>query len=128
MIVGTGVDLVDVERLSQALGRRPQLLQRIFGEQERESLGDGPQRDMRLASRFAAKEALIKAAGGLRGSRWTDIQVIRRPGQAPALTVLGPLGQWLEDEGLRVWLSLSHERQAAVATVILECVRQGVNT
>lgn len=111
--------MVDVTRMARALSRHPRLMDRIFSPAERQSVGPGGNPE-RLAARFAAKEALIKAAGGLQGGRWQDIEVVRRPGQAPAIRVTGPLGNWIAAKGVSIWLSFSHERGAAVAVVVLE--------
>ena len=119
MIRGMGVDITAVERVERLLNRRPPALSRLFSPGEVADAGQGRQRGPRLASRFAAKEALIKAAGGLHGSRYCDIEVRRRPGRAPHLTVHGPLGEWLSMHDYQVHLSLSHEDACAVATVLL---------
>ncbi len=119
MIQGMGVDITAVARVERLLRRRPPALARLFSPGEVADAGEGRQRGPRLASRFAAKEALIKAAGGLRGGLYRDIEVRRRPGQGPMLLVHGPLGEWLSSRGLQVHLSLSHEDAYAVATVLL---------
>lgn len=116
---GVGIDIAAVNRL-RALGeRRPGALPRLFTPDELSEAGATRQRWPRLASRFAAKEALIKAAGGLHGSRYLDVEVRRRPGGSPRITVCGPLGEWLKARGLIVTASLSHEDEYAVAMVWL---------
>ncbi len=114
-----GVDITAVARVQALCVRRPDALLRLFTAGELADAGAGRQRWPRLASRFAAKEAVIKAAGGLRGSRYHDIEVRRVPGQAPQVAVYGPLADWLGTEGFRVQLSLSHEEAFAVAMVLL---------
>ncbi len=114
-----GVDIASVMRLRAAADRQPNLLARLFTSAEMADAGQGRQRWPRLASRFAAKEAVIKAAGGLRGGRYRDIEIRRRPGRPPQVEVRGPLRQWLDSQGLRVLVSLSHEDDYAVAMVML---------
>jgi holo-[acyl-carrier protein] synthase len=75
-----------------------------------------------LASRFAAKEAVMKALGtGARGVSWRDIEVTRCPGQAPAITLHGTALARAQKIGLDdLALSLSHSREYAVASVVGE--------
>ncbi|CAB1129295.1 Holo-[acyl-carrier-protein] synthase [Candidatus Hydrogenisulfobacillus filiaventi] len=117
--VRTGVDIAEVARVRAALTRRPGLLARLFTEEEVASCGDGAGRWGRLAARFAAKEAVIKAAGGLHGGSWRDVAVIRRPGGEPEVRLGGALGAWIRAQGWELALSLSHERHWVVAQAVL---------
>jgi holo-[acyl-carrier protein] synthase len=107
MIVGVGTDVCSVDRLAAALARTPALRQRIFTPAE----SDLPMAS--LAARFAAKEAVAKALGRPAGARWTDAEVLRGPGGAPALAVRGY-------EHLRWHVSLAHDAGIATAVVIAE--------
>ncbi len=120
MIVGIGIDVTENARMARMLERSPNAVRRLFSNREQESVGWGAQTVNRWAARFAAKEALIKACGGIHGSRWVDIEVIRQPRQHPRIEVQGGLLQWLQGRDLTVWLSLSHERHLSVAMVVLE--------
>lgn len=120
MIVGIGIDVVAVDRLRRWIHRRPEALARWFHPDELDGLGTGAAYWDRLAARFAAKEALIKACGGLRGGRLRDICLMRRMAQGPALRVEGALGEWLRRGRLVAWVSISHERGLAAAMVVLE--------
>ncbi len=114
----TGVDIIEidrVERVFQQYGDR--FLSRIYTEGEvRYARGRAPQ----LASRFAAKEAVMKLLGtGVRGVRWRDIEVARRPGMAPHVVLHGTAQVRAERIGLTdIALSLSHSKEYAVASVI----------
>ena len=79
MIAGVGIDVVDVQRLTDALARTPQLGDRLFTDAERSLPPES------LAARFAAKEAVAKALGGGRGVAWRDAEVIRCTDGRPAL-------------------------------------------
>lgn len=125
MIEGVGVDAVDVARFRQAAERRPRLLERVFDPAEVAYAGEGKNRWERLAARFAAKEAIVKAAGGFRGAAWSDIVVGGRLNQPPPVMVRGPLGRWMEERGLEVLVSLTHERTLAVAVAVLQARREG---
>jgi holo-[acyl-carrier protein] synthase len=106
-----------VERFGQ------RFLRRVFTPEEvRYCLGK-PNSAERLAARFAAKEAGLKAIGtGLRhGITWQDVEVVRLPGQRPNLRFSGKALEYAGRLGCkRVHLSLSHTKEHAIAYVILE--------
>jgi holo-[acyl-carrier protein] synthase len=79
MIVGIGIDVVEVQRLTDALARTSKLGDRLFTDAER-SLPPAS-----LAARFAAKEAVAKALGGGRGVAWRDAEVVRCADGRPVL-------------------------------------------
>ena len=115
MIVGVGIDVVEIDRFSRALRRSPTLADRLFTERERGL----PVRS--LAARFAAKEALAKALGAPRGLLWTDAEVITAPNGKPSLKVTGTVAEAARKAGVTTWhLSLSHDGGVATAMVIAE--------
>ena len=115
MIVGVGIDVVDVERFGQSLTRTPRLLERLFTEGER----DLPM--MSLAARFAAKEALAKALGAPVGLRWTDATVVREGDGRPHLRVEGTVAARAAELGVTaLHVSLSHDAGVASAVVVAE--------
>lgn len=123
MIVGTGIDIVQVQRIEAILRRRGwRWAERVFSPDELAAAGVGPHRARRLAARWAAKEAFAKALGtGLRGLRWRDIRVRQDEGGRPWLEVAGRASALARAAGVqRIHLSLSHDGQWAVAQVILE--------
>jgi holo-[acyl-carrier protein] synthase len=115
-----GVDIIEiarVKRVAEEYGDR--FFRRIYTEEElRYARGRAPQ----LASRFAAKEATMKALGtGIRGIPWKDIEVTRGRGQAPRITLHRKALARAERLGLTdLALSLSHSRDFAVASVVGE--------
>jgi len=115
MIVGIGVDVVDVPRFGRQLERTPGLRARLFVPAEREL-------NLRsLAARFAAKEAVAKALGAPAGMNWQDCQVDLDAAGAPAVSVRGTGDPAAEAKGVRVWhLSLSHDSDVATAMVVAE--------
>jgi holo-[acyl-carrier protein] synthase len=124
MIVGTGVDIAEVARIKGALERfGDRFLRRVFTPEEaRYCLGKANAAE-RLAARFAAKEAGMKAIGtGLRhGVTWQDVEVARQPGGRPILKFKGKAAEFAERLGCkRTHLSLSHTADQAIAHVILE--------
>jgi holo-[acyl-carrier protein] synthase len=113
VIVGVGIDVVDVDRFGQALERTPALRERLFTESER-SLGLAS-----LAARFAAKEALAKSLGAPVGMRWLDAAVVQDGKGQPSLQVSGTVAARAEDLGVASFhLSLSHDAGIASAVVI----------
>jgi len=119
MVVGIGVDLVDVERFERALTRTPKLRDRLFGGSDlfRHDLSAES-----FAARFAAKEATLKALGGnLQGFSWHDIQVTGEAGQPPTLVLTGAALARARERGASSWhLSLSHDKGMALAFVVME--------
>ena len=124
MIVGVGVDICSVERLVQLRGKYGErFLSRVFTPVEQERAGGGPASDERYAARFAAKEAFMKALGvGWRqGISFPDIEVRTEDSGKPQLTVSGGARRATDALGVSsIHISLSHERDTAVAFVILE--------
>ena len=124
MVIGVGVDVVDVDRFARSLERTPQLGERLFGESDQQGIPEGPARTQSLAARFAAKEATLKAlGGGIPGFHWHDIQVVKNDNGVPTLQVTGGAAQRALEKGVNSWhLSLSHDGPVAVAFVIAQSV------
>ena len=124
MIVGTGVDIAEVARIKAAVERfGDRFLKRVFTLAEVRYCMGKVNTAERLAARFAAKEAGMKAIGtGLRhGVTWQDVEVLRMPGQRPVLKFSGKAAEFAERLGCkRTHLSLSHTKEQAIAHVILE--------
>ena len=120
MILGIGTDLVENRRLERWLDQ-PRLLSKYFTEKELEDARTGSHPAASLAARFAAKEAFGKALGtGMRGLALKDIETRRRGGGKPDLILTGSARRALEEKGARAHLSLTHERDYALAFVVLE--------
>jgi len=115
VIVGIGVDLVDIARLEQALRRTPGLAERLFTEGER------ARPPASLAACFAAKEAVAKALGAPAGLRWADVEVGHDKAGRPGLTVRGTVADAAGRLGVRRWhVSLTHDGGVSVAFVVAE--------
>ena len=116
-----GIDLVQVERIQRSLedfGERFE--RRLFTEGERAEAGRDPLvRLERLAARFAAKEAAIKAFGLSNvGVNWKELEVCRLTSGAPCLVLHGRAALHVRERGITHWaLSLSHDGGHAVAVV-----------
>ena len=115
MIIGVGVDLVDVPRFERTLERTPRLVERLF------AVGERSLRPRSLAARYAAKEALIKALGGSDGVHWTDIEVTSEASGKPVFVFSGTTAEVLAERGITgVHLSLTHDAGLAIAYVVVE--------
>ncbi|MFS0733969.1 holo-ACP synthase [Microbacterium sp. 1P10UB] len=115
MIVGIGVDLVDIPRFERSLERTPRLLERLFTPGERVLAPRS------LAARYAAKEALIKALGGSDGVHWTEIEITPEPSGRPWFTLTGSTAEVVAARGITsLHLSMSHDAGLATAYVVAE--------
>jgi holo-[acyl-carrier protein] synthase len=118
MILRTGVDIVEIERLDTVNPAiRARFIRRVFTEREVE-LARGSTAS--LAGRFAAKEAVSKALGtGIGYVHWQDIEIVRGLAGEPLLELHGRARQVADRLGLQTWsVSISHGRTHAVATAV----------
>lgn len=126
MLVGMGTDIVEVERISAGLERfGPRYAAKILSPAELALLapGGGLPPAVRLAGRFAAKEAAVKALGTgfSAGIGLHDVEILADAGGRPLLSFAGRARMRLQQLGARnLHVSISHERHYAVAVVILE--------
>lgn len=123
MIYGVGSDIVAIGRMRQAIERwGGKLLARLFTEAECAYCEGRPPRYQHYAARFAAKESLLKALGvGWRGGvRWLDMEVVADGQGRPLMRLTGVTASLAGLAGVnRILLSLSHDGDYALATVIL---------
>ena len=126
-IVGTGIDIIEVERVERALTRLvtgDRFRQRVFTPGEIAYCESrGRPRYQSYAARFAAKEAAMKAlgTGWNRHVGWNEIEVVRRRGQPPSIKLHGKAAQFAQGcDIVRFHLSISHTATCAVAYVIAE--------
>jgi holo-[acyl-carrier protein] synthase len=125
MIVGIGVDIIDIPRLERALEQHgDRFRDRIFTAREIAYCETPLRRAERYATRFAAKEAARKAIGAatpVRALAWHDIEIISSNEGAPQLEFHGRAGELIRQLGVTgAQVSLSHAIDQAVAFVILE--------
>jgi holo-[acyl-carrier protein] synthase len=124
MITGIGIDVVYVHRMDK-WRRTPGLLERFFCADELSAaVSRGKGVEQSLAARFAAKEAFGKALGtGLAGIVLKDIMIVNHHNGRPEFLVVGTARAALEKSGAnRAHVSLTHEKDNAVAMVVLEAV------
>ncbi len=115
MIVGIGVDVVEVARLAKSLERTPALLGRLFTPAEQEA-----ERIDSLAGRFAAKEAAAKVLGAP-GLDWTEAEIVNEENGKPVLLITGRALELATRLGITRWhVSISHDAGIATAFVVAE--------
>lgn len=124
MVLGIGIDLVEVERLAGALGRHGErFIRRVFTPAEAAACADRRDRLQALAARFAAKEACMKAlgCGWAAGVGFTQIEVVRGLAGRPGLALHGAAARVANRLGAaKVHVSLTHQPSSAAAIVVLE--------
>jgi holo-[acyl-carrier protein] synthase len=124
VILGTGLDLAEVDRIERAIARHGRrFTERVYTPLEIAYVERKANRFERYAARFAAKEAGMKAlgTGWRRGVRWRDFEVANLPTGRPTLRLHGVAATIAERMGVKaVSLSLTHTAATAMASVILE--------
>ena len=121
-MIGIGIDLVDVQRFREVLQRREKISARLFTENELAYCHAAADPSERMAVRFAAKEAVMKALGiGLGSVRFREIEITKDSLGRPNITLHGTAAQMAANTGVRQWhLSLSHTGSVAEAFVVAE--------
>ena len=124
-----GIDAVDVDRFRAVLRRRPGLARRVFTDRERDDAARSSDPAERLAARFAAKEAVMKALGrGIGSFALRDVEVVRAEGGgsragAPSLRLRAGAARLAGERRVDRWhVSLSHTATTAIAMVVAERV------
>lgn len=119
MIIGTGIDAVNLDRFADIIKRTPTFLERVFLEHERsKSLPS-------LAARFAAKEAIAKALRAPAGMVWQDCWIENKADGEPYVVVTGTVAERASSLGINRWhLTITHDEPVAIASVIAEHLSQ----
>ncbi len=119
-MLGIGIDAVEIDRFRAVLARRPRLAGRLFTDGEQAYGAQYSDPAPRLAARFAAKEAVMKALGvGLGACPFRDIEVVSTPSGAPQVVLTGAAAALAHDQGVAAWrLSLTHTSSLAGAVAV----------
>ncbi|MFH1942315.1 MAG: holo-ACP synthase [bacterium] len=132
MICGTGIDLLDIDRMRKTLSKSDNaFIERVFTDEEIAYCRGGVSLSARsrcFAGRFCAKEAFLKALGtGLRdGIWWKDIEVMNDALGKPTVTLKNMASEILKEKHItHVHVSISHDRKTAAAVVVLERLSDG---
>lgn len=121
-IIGTGVDIIEIERIDRAVSRSGRFMDIVFTAGEREYFKSRGNKPCHIAGNFAAKEAVVKSLGtGFRGMRWQDIEITRDSLGKPLTLLHGEAAAAAERAGiLAIRISISHSRDYAVAVAVAE--------
>ena len=117
-VTGVGLDLLEIDRLAEALSRRPRLAERLFTEGERAFAAERGEPARHLAARFCAKEAVAKALG-LRDGNWHDVEVVGGGDAPPSVRLSGRAAARASELGVDVTVSLTHSKGMAGAVALL---------
>lgn len=121
MVIGIGVDIIEIERIKDSVDRfGERFLKKIYTEHELEySLGKS-NKYQHLAARFAAKEAVAKAlaTGWNKEFSWQNIEITNEPNGMPVVELTGKLKSFLsKDKSLKI--TMSHSRDYVVCMAII---------
>jgi len=117
-VVGLGIDLAEIGRVEELLGRYPRFAQRCFTEHEQEYASRFANPSRRFAARFAGKEAVMKSMGtGWRRIRWTDIEITG--GGKPTVRLFGTAARRADMLGVKdIQVTITHTDQTAMVFAI----------
>ena len=120
LILGIGIDAVDIERFRKSLERTPSMHRRLFTDSELAYVAPKADPVPSLAARFATREAVMKAMGlGLGAFGFHDVWVDHRDSGEPLLNVTGRAAELATERGIARWhLSITHTDQVAIAYVV----------
>jgi holo-[acyl-carrier protein] synthase len=123
MIAGIGIDIIEVERIAEKMGKERGFRELVFSPQEIVYCEPMTHKYEHYAARFAAKEAFFKAlgTGWASGTELNEIQITNDRQGRPVLSLLGKTASTLNGLGIdKMHVSLSHLRAMACAVVIIE--------
>ncbi|HHD2752597.1 TPA: holo-ACP synthase [Clostridium perfringens] len=126
MIIGIGIDIIEIERVEQAIQKNRSFINKLFTEKEITYFNNRSMNSEVIAGNFAAKEAVSKALGtGIRGFSFKDIEVLRNQLGKPEVTLYNgakAIGNELvgDNKSLKIHLSISHNNSSAIAYAVLE--------
>ena len=120
MIYGIGNDIIEIDRISQAMDRNPRIIDRLFSDREKAMLETKSFKPESVAGNFCAKEAVVKSLGmGLRGFQLEDLEILRDEANKPYVVTSGNLKDLCSDLGVsQIIVTISHSKTCALATAI----------
>lgn len=122
MILGIGVDIVEVSRVKRAI-ENEKFIKRVYTAKEiNYCISRGKGAAQSYAARFAAKEAILKALGtGLRGGKLTELEILPDNLGAPVVTLAGNFEEIAQTKQIKkIWITLSHTKEYAAAQCVME--------
>lgn len=121
MIVGIGTDIIEIERISEAIDNNQRFISKIFTENEIELFKSKAMKIETIAGNFAAKEAISKAIGtGFRGIGFKDLEILRDKNGKPVVNISDKAKKLINNEKVIIHISISHNRSSAIAFATME--------
>lgn len=119
-ILDIGIDIIEIDRIKNAIERNPRFLEKIFTKEEIKYFESIGMKIESIAGNFAAKEAISKSIGtGIREFNFSDIEVLRNDIGKPIVKTYNNLKQICIDYNvLEIKVSISHGKDYAVANAI----------
>lgn len=120
MIIGLGIDIIEIERIKKAIEKNEKFLIRIFTDNENKLFIKKNMKTETIAGNFAAKEAVSKVLGsGVAGFKWTDIEVLRKNDGKPYVVLHNGALKRAKDIGVKkIEISISHNKTSAISNAI----------
>ncbi|MEP6747830.1 MAG: holo-ACP synthase [Bacteroidota bacterium] len=123
MIKGIGIDIIEVQRIAEKIGKEQGFRELVFSPNEILYCEKATNKYQHYAARFAAKEAFFKAlgTGWLNGTAFNEIEIMHDEKGKPLLILLGTTATTMQQHGIgAISVSLSHVKEMATAVVIIE--------
>jgi len=120
MIIGIGTDIIEIDRIEEAIKNNKNFIKKIFTEKEIEMFNKRNMRSEVIAGNFAAKEAISKALGtGIKGFSLIDMEILRDDFGKP-VAYLNDVIDSIINRKYKLNISISHNKTSAIAFAILE--------
>jgi len=123
MVKGIGIDIIEVERIAEKIGKEQGFRELVFSPAEISYCEQMAHKYQHYAARFAAKEAFFKAVGTgwANGTAFNEIEITHAPDGKPSMLLLGETANWAKQKEMgSISLSLSHVKTMATAIVVIE--------
>jgi holo-[acyl-carrier protein] synthase len=123
MIKGVGIDIIEVDRIAEKIGKEKGFRELVFSAEEISYCEQMAHKYQHYAARFAAKEAFFKAVGTgwINGTAFNEIEISHATDGRPVITLLGETAGWAKQKEIGfISLSLSHVKTMATAVVVIE--------
>jgi len=123
MVKGIGIDIIEVERIAEKIGKEQGFRELVFSPAEISYCEQMAHKYQHYAARFAAKEAFFKAVGTgwANGTAFNEIEITDAPDGKPFMALLGETANWAKQKDVgSISLSLSHVKTMATAVVVIE--------
>lgn len=117
MVKGIGIDIIEIDRIRQAIKKNKGFIDRIFTEDEKKIFEDKNYLPQTVAGFFAAKEAVAKALGtGIRNMQWKDIEILKDHLGKPYVKLHNNAKNLAYSMNIdKILISISHSKENAIA-------------